>query len=71
MCSAAASTKNTRSSAWRSSVSRKRSTARSLSDEFIALGLRVANGRAKLESLDGDPAELPRDRCATDNAKKP
>ena len=36
------------------------------SDEFIALGLRVANGRAKLESLDGDPAELPRDRCAAD-----
>jgi len=36
------------------------------SDDFISLGLRVANGRAKLESLDGGPAVLPRDQCAAD-----
>ena len=36
------------------------------SDDYISLGLRVTNGRAKLESLDGDPALLPRARCAAD-----
>ena len=36
------------------------------SDEYISLGLRVADGRATLETLDGDRPSLPRDRCAVD-----
>lgn len=36
------------------------------SDEYISLGLRVADGRATLETLDGDPPSLPRDHCAVD-----
>jgi hypothetical protein len=35
-------------------------------DEFMSLGLRVANGLATLESLDDAPPELPRDRCVVD-----
>lgn len=35
-------------------------------DEFISLGLRVVDGQAKLETLDGVPVSLPRDRCAHD-----
>ncbi len=36
------------------------------SDDYISLGLRVANGQATLETLDGDPPVLPRDQCVVD-----
>ena len=35
-------------------------------DDFVSLGLRVANGRATLESLNDAPTALPRDRCVVD-----
>ena len=35
-------------------------------DDSISLGVRVSRGRAKLESVDGKPASLPRHRCADD-----
>jgi len=36
------------------------------SEKFISLGLRVANRRATLESLDGAPVALPDDHCVVD-----
>ena len=36
------------------------------SDDYISLGVRVANGRATLKSLDGNPPLMPRDRCVVD-----
>ena len=40
-------------------------------DDFLSLGLRVANGRATLESLDDAPPALPRDRCVVDVVSGP
>lgn len=54
-------------SAVEKAVMKKSAVLRSCSsDDFISLGLRVANGKATLESLDGTPPSLPRDRCAVD-----
>jgi serine/threonine protein kinase len=54
-------------SAVEKAVMKKAAALRSCSsDDFISLGLRVANGKATLESLDGAPPSLPRDRCAVD-----
>ncbi len=36
------------------------------SDDFISLGLRVVQGRATLETLDDNPALLPRDQCVVE-----
>jgi serine/threonine-protein kinase len=35
-------------------------------ERYMVLGLMVDNGRARLESLDASPVELPRDKCVLD-----
>jgi len=47
-----------------SSLATTRALRACTSESYISLGLRVENGRATLESIDGVPLALPRDRCA-------